>query len=291
VPSATYWQTKVAFRKNNFMKIISPLPARRGGFTLIELLVVIAIIAILAAMLLPALSKAKLKATMTVDRSNQRQLALAWAIYATDNLDLMMPYTDSAGVSLNGGGFYVATPILPTSTEQAEILTLDQFKKTSPLYAILKNAKVMHCPGDLRYKRLPVGGGWSFFSYSRVNGMNGLDPMSGQIPFKKLGSVTPPTLAAIALEESDPRGYNVGTWIMLASGWVDPFSIFHGHVSTLAFADGHVESHVWTDGRTIKAATDSANGISSFDWPGGNKSNPDFVWMWDHYRFQNWTSL
>jgi len=267
---------------------------RRRGFTLIELLVVIAIIAILAAMLLPALAKAKLKATMASCLSNQRQLGLAFNMFSTDNLEQILPYSTTVGatsVTFNGGGIYPASAIpAGTSVATAEQLTKDQLKKDSLLYPYANSAGVFHCPGDLRYRRLQVGSGWAYVSYSKANGMNG-GSWGGQVVFTKTTDIKLPVKSFVFIEEADPRGYNQGTWVMDNYRWVDPFAIFHGVLSTFSFADGHSETHKWRDTATIKAATDAANGQSSFYWPGGNKSNPDYVWTWDNYRFQSWAPL
>ena len=264
-----------------------------AAFTLIELLVVIAIIAILAAMLLPALSKAKLKATQAACLSNQKQLGCVWMMYADDNSDVMLPYYFNGG-DYNGAGYYVATD-LPTgmSTALAEQQTVIQLQ-TSPLFNYVKNPGVFHCPGDLRYRNLQVGHGWAYVSYSRADGMDGLGWTGGsqpQIPFKTLTQAVLQSQAMVFIEESDARGYNEDTWVISDTGWADVFAIFHGVTSTFSFADGHAEAHHWQDGATIAAATASAQGIASPGWSGGTPANPDFAWTWDHYRFVNWAPL
>ncbi len=283
--------------------IFAKRPAQRG-FTLIELLVVIAIIAILAAMLLPALSNAKLKATKISCINNHKQLGLGFVMYADESNDRMI-YTDPATGQIGNpaGGYWpgphndagVYTDLSPGMTETTAQRYVENGIKKGALYRYVSAPGSYHCAGDLRSKRLKPGKGYAYDSYSKANGMNGGGWDSGNQPiFVKLSTVKSPSDAMTFLEEADPRGNNKGTWVINvkpAPGWVDPFAIFHGNISTISFADGHAEGHTWRDPEVIKAAKNSSAGIENFYWAGGNANNVDFQWIYQRYKHQKWSPL
>lgn len=242
--------------------------ARKNGFTLIELLVVIAIIAILAAMLLPVLASAKRKAMIAACLNNQKELALAFKMYADENNDRIVgancQLPSDWRVSPASGSFIFPSisPNLPPS--QVNQVLDEQGFKQGGLSSYCKNADVLHCPSDNRYQ----SGNWAFDSYSIINGLNGETGGTGGTPkvMLKQTDIKHPSNAFIWLEENDPRSQSAGpyavfenqnSWELVATGswppptWYDGPAAFHQTSETFSYADGHAENHRWMDPATI----------------------------------------
>ena len=261
---------------------------RKCGFTLIELLVVIAIIAILAALLLPALAKSKEIATGARCIGNQKQLILAWTLYADDHNSTMVGQQYKVGnriEELVGGGFWPdAMPVtVPATDPQRQLNTIKERIRNGPLYPYNPAVEAYHCPGDKRLGRKAGSPGWAFDSYSKANGMNGVqwETPADYYPIAKVTAIPKPSQMYVFVEESDPRGYNLGTWVLniAQDNWVDGVAIFHNLASSFAVSDGHAELHKWLEPQTIVAGRQFATGTQAFYWKRKQPVDRDWIYI------------
>jgi prepilin-type N-terminal cleavage/methylation domain-containing protein len=266
---------------------------RRDAFTLIELLVVIAIIAILAAMLLPALSKAKIKAQATYCMNDERQLTLAWLMYPDDNNSRLVQNVGDAqpavlsngspGYTTNGTWAYGNVATVPDETN-ALLLT------ASLLGSYTKSPAIYKCPGD---PGAPVGTPRvrSISMNCFMNGVGGSQNTGSTgnyyKTFRKTGDLTQTSQWYVFLDEK-PTSINDGYFECLMGGDTpttvyvqdDPSQV-HGGSCGFGYSDGHSELHKWTSSSFLASAY--FNGSFSR----GTGEYTDETWLQSHTTSQN----
>jgi prepilin-type N-terminal cleavage/methylation domain-containing protein/prepilin-type processing-associated H-X9-DG protein len=247
------------------------------AFTLVELLVVIAIVAILAALLLPALGKAKERARRIHCTNNERQLTLTWHFYADDNNNRLVPNGHSTGplpspIWVAGDTHFFYQAFTNTS------YLLDP--KLAAFGALLKSAAVYKCPSDWYRRRLGANSTSLIRSYSMNSYLNASDVSSDArfMTFNKLDAlVQPGPTRTFVFQDVMPANlcYPAFVVMMGTSTMFHLPSSEHDGRGIVSFADGHVESHRWIDPRTRpKAAADGIVGHGT-----STPNNPDLVWI------------
>jgi len=253
---------------------------QQRGFTLIELLVVIAIIAILAAMLLPALSKAKGKALQVKCLSNLKQLQLGWQLYAGDNNDFMAPNAP-LGFPAEQSWCYSAYQDWFNSDANTNIAL---YKKAILAPFLGGQIGVYKCPGDT----IPSSNGQRLRSYSMQSQMGNLysyDITRGYnanyAAFKKVSELTRlrPVDAAVFLEEN-MCSMNDG-YLQVnnnAPRWPDVPGSYHHWNCGFSWADGHTSMRKWVSS-VLKIPVKAGYYADSISTGIGN---PDYRWWSEH---------
>lgn len=229
---------------------------RTKAFTLIELLVVIAIIAVLMAILLPSLNMAKDQARRIECVHNVRSLTLAWLLYKDDN--------DGHLVGGHPGRTSDAWTLGPQGTHPDHLEQAKEGIRRGKLFPYAKNVNVYECPSDERRKR-PMG--LAFGSYSVTGGMNGQEKEWSNRHLILYQEIDHPATKAVFVEEIDPRGYNMGSWVVsldFKNNWIDPLAAWHSKDrGTIGWADGSADLHTWVNESTKDIAKRAAWGDSS----------------------------
>lgn len=214
----------------------------KKGFTLIELLVVIAIIAVLMAILFPALNRAKEQGKRTMCLGNLKALNLAWIMYADDNDQQLVN-----GAAGNGGWVgkgwadnYTSGGFLPKE-EQLDAM------KVGLLWPYAKEEGVYKCPTGFRN---------SLITYSIMDAMNGMTRNEGGIKIRNMMNIKQPATRLVFIDEGwlTPDSFAVH---YTQKTWWDSPPVRHGNGTTFSFADGSSNYYKWKGSDTVKIGLDN----------------------------------
>ena len=256
------------------------------GFTLIELLVVIAIIAVLAALLLPAVGRAKQRAQLAQCLSNFRQLQVAWQMHASDHDDYAVSPPPTSGwaefkISVAVGWYKPAWTQGRLSYEPNNFDNFDIGNLVNPERSAfgdyITTAGVYRCPGDRstalwqgqsKFRVRSYNYNWEFSTLSSGKRFYGVRVDTVRSPSK---SITFIEQHEDSLEHANftlPSESSYGLFADIPGGR-------HGRTSAISFVDGHVETKKWTDPRTIPPVIGEYQKYS----PGDFVNNPDIAWL------------
>ncbi|MEN6577822.1 MAG: prepilin-type N-terminal cleavage/methylation domain-containing protein [Phycisphaerales bacterium] len=234
--------------------------SRRNAFTLIELLVVIAIIAILMAILMPALNRAREQGKRANCLGNLKQMTLAWNLYADDYDGKIMSGSTSLGTSNRDGVCWVYY------TENADQETAYENLRRGLIFTYAPNVKLYKCPTGVRGE---------FITYAIPDSMNGYYAISGaEKQIKRLRTqIKNVTDQIIFLDEGrlSPSSWTI--WYNQERWW-DQITARHGDGTNFGFGDGHSEYWKWKDSRTLDVAKAEYNYWQGTGRNGGESSSP-----------------
>jgi prepilin-type N-terminal cleavage/methylation domain-containing protein/prepilin-type processing-associated H-X9-DG protein len=265
----------------------------RRGFTLIELLVVIAIIAILMAILMPALNRVREQGKRVTCLNNCKQLMVAWTVYADDNDDKIVNGDSGEYGWVSGGtgsGMYAPGQAFNASHYNEVPWVLKDYEATrtklekenaiqnGALYPYTKTMKLYKCPtvernvaDSYRAASPPVR------TYSIADSMNCRNwPNMGAEMLKRRLQISEPAYRIVFLDDGGTGPSAMGGWTVYTDQekWWDPPPVRHGDGTNYGFADGHSDYHKWKDPRTIEFGKRVPPSYNSANQPG----NEDFHW-------------